>query len=451
MTESPVTKLILSLSVPAVISTLITTIYNMADTFFVAKLGNSAVGAVGIVFSIQTIIQAFGFGISMGCSSLISRRLGEKDNKAANVYASSGLFAAILVGIILMMAGMVDLNGVMRLFGSTETILPYARSYGLIILFGAPVMCPTFVLSNVLRSEGKASFTMVGVGVGGLLNILLDPILIYTFGLGISGAAIATVLSQCISFLVLLWFFISGRSIITLSPRYISRKIRDYFIIIKTGFPTVCRQGLASLSTTLLNIAVRPYGDAAVAAISIANKIYMLLRNIVLGVGQGFQPVAGYNYGAGKHKRVRKAFWIATAIGSIFSVASGIMIIFFGDSLMSLFRKGDIEVIRIGSIMLRYLGFALPFMAYSTYVNQMYQSLGFVFGATFLASCRQGLFFIPLILILPQLAGITGIQMTQSAADILTFMASVPFQIWFFKKKLTGKTEKRVFIADGDL
>lgn len=436
MTERSVPRLVLELSIPTMVSMLITSAYNMADTYFVSSLGNSATGAVGVVYSVQSIIQAVGYGLGMGCSSLISRKLGEKNEKAANMYASSAFAGAVGFGTLVMIIGLILLEPMMRLFGSTETILPFACEYGLVILLGAPIMCSSFVLNNILRSEGRARMSMIGLCAGGIINIALDPLFIYAFDMGVRGAAVATVVSQIISFMILLSFFIAGKSIVKLTPGTVSRRFSDYFTIIKTGLPTIFRQGLGSLSTTLLNIAVKPYGDAAIAAVSIANKIYMLLRNMIIGVGQGFQPVAGYNYGAKKNGRVRRAFLTAVVIGSVFSCTACLITAFGGEFLMSLFRKGDTEVIGIGRQMLIYMSISLPPLAYSTFVNQLYQGLGYVGGATFLASCRQGIFFIPLILIMPGVIGLAGIQSAQAIADLATFVTSIPFNIWFYKKVL---------------
>ncbi len=444
MTENSVTKLILALSLPTVLSQMITSIYNMADTYFVTSLGDSAVGAVSVVFALQSIIQAIGFGLSMGAGSLVSRLLGEKNNEGANKYASCAFFAALILGAALTVGGLIDLEWLLSVFGSTKTILPYAVDYAFIILLGAPVMCASFVMNNILRAEGKATFSMVGFTAGGVLNIILDSIFIVDFNMGISGAALATVLSQCISFIILISFYLSGRSIVKLSVKYLSRRIIDYLYIFKIGLPTVFRQGLGSLSTTLLNVQVKVYGDAAIAAVGIANKLYMLLRSFVLGIGHGFQPVAGYNYGAGKPKRVKKAFWVATAFGTCVSVAAAVAMILFGDNLIEIFNPETEKVVETGARMLFYIALALPFLGYSTYVNQLYQSLGFVKGATFLASCRQGIFFVPLILILPKYIGLDGILATQPLADIITFVVSIPFNIWFLKKILCdgGACEK---------
>lgn len=436
MTERSVAGLVVTLSIPTMLSQMITSVYNMADTFFVTRLGDSAVGAVAIVYALQSIIQAVGFGLAMGAGSLASRKLGEKDNESASKYASCAFFAALLFGFLLTVVCLIDLRGMLRLFGSTETILPYATEYAFIILLGAPMMCSSFVLSNVLRAEGRSILAMVGLTVGGVINILLDPLLIFYADMGVAGAALATIISQGVSFIILLAIYLSGHSIVKLSVRRVSRRAGDYGLIVKTGLPTVFRQGLGSLSTTLLNVRVSPYGDAAIAAVGIANKIYMLLRGMIIGVGHGFQPVAGYNYGAGKPRRVKQAFWVATAMGTIMSVSASLVLLFLHDPIIALFRPETAEVARISGRMLVCISLALPALGYSTFVNQLYQCLGYVKGATFLASCRQGICFIPLIILLPMVWGLDGILATQPLADLLTFLISVPFNICFLRKVL---------------
>ncbi len=436
MTETPVAKLVVALSIPTVISMLMTSIYNMADTYFVSSLGDSPVGAVGIVFSLQSIIQAVGFGLSMGCGSLVSIKLGEKKNDEANKILSSAFFTAFICGAIIMGLSFIDLDAMLLFFGSTDTILPYARGYATVILIAAPFMCSSYVINNSLRSQGKASFSMVSNLVGGVLNIILDPIFIFTFKLGVVGAAVATAISQLVSFGISLSFYFNRKSILLLSPKFISRRPYDYWLIIKIGAPTVFRQGLGSVSTTLLNIQVKPFGDPAIAAVSLANKVYMMVRSIVLGIGQGFQPVAGYNYGAKKNHRVKEAFKVAVILGSTVACIGAALVAIFPTEVMEMFRDEGTETVVIGARMLRYLAICLPFLGYSSYVNMMYQSLGFVKGATFLASCRQGIFFIPLIYLLPYLLGLEGVIMTQSAADILTFLISIPFHVVFVKKFL---------------
>ncbi len=437
MTERSVTGLVLSLSLPTILSQMITSVYNMADTFFVTRLGDSAVGAVAIVYALQSIIQAVGFGLAMGAGSLVSRRLGEKDADGASRYASCAFFSALFFGLLLTLGCMINLPGLLRVFGSTETILPYATEYAFIILLGAPAMCSTFVLNNVLRAEGKATFSMLALTVGGVLNIILDPLFIFNAGMGVAGAALATVLSQCVSFFISLSFYLTGKSIVKLSVRRISRRIGDYALIVKTGLPTVFRQGLGSVATTLLNVRVKVYGDAAIAAVGIANKVYMLLRSFIMGVGHGFQPVAGYNYGARKPRRVKQAFWVATVYGTMVSIAASVALLVAAEPIIGLFRPETPEVVEIGGRMLRFMGMTIPVLGYSTFVNQLYQALGYVTGATVLASCRQGIFFIPLILILPSVIGLDGILLTQALADLCTFFISVPFNIVFLRRVLS--------------
>lgn len=439
MTESPVFGLVVRLSIPTTFSMLITSVYNLADTYFVSSLGNAATGAVGVVFSIQSIIQAIGYGFGMGAQSLISRRLGEQENEQANLYGTSGFVAAFLMGSLIMLLGLINLPFVMTLFGATDNALPLACVYGRWILYGAPIFCSSFVLNNILRAEGKATFSMIGLCSGGILNIALDALFIIGLDMKVEGAAIATVLSQLFSFLILASFFLLKKSIIEVNPFKTSRNIRDYVNVFRVGLPTVFRQSLGSIATTLMNRAVRPYGDAAVAAVSIANKIYMLLRGMLIGVGQGFQPVAGYNYGAKRNDRVREAFNAAILLGTIYGVTASAILFLFAEGLIGLFRPGDTKVIEIGGQMLRYLCMSLPVLGYSTFVNQLYQSLGFVAPATFLASCRQGIFFVPLILILPICIGLTGVQLTQALADLLTFAVSIPFHVIMLRRHLPCK------------
>lgn len=447
MTKTPVLKLVALLSLPTMTSQMITSIYNMADAFFVSKISTSASGAVSVTFAIQTIIQALGYGFATGAGSIISRRLGQKKTDEANAYMNSAFLSAFVAGILILVTFSVNLDGWLRLFGATETILPYAKDYVIYLLFAAPIMASSFVLNLALKAEGKATFTMIAMMTGGLLNLALDPLFILTFGLGIAGASIATLISQCTSFLIMFIFFIRGKSLLTLSPKYISKHFSCYKEIIVTGMPTVFRQGLACVSTTLLNLQVKPFGDSAIAAVGNANKVYMLLRNMLLGIGQGFQPVAGFNYGAGIKKRVKQSFWSAVFLGSCISIASALVALIFPEAIMSAFIPDDPEFIQIGSTMLRIMSVSLAFLAFSTFVNQLYQGLGFSKCATLLASCRQGIFFIPLILILPSHLGILGIQLTQCLADLLTVVFSIPFCIYFLKHVLKENNSPKVNTA----
>ncbi len=440
MMNTPIPKLVLSLALPTTISQLITVIYNTADTYFVSHIGTSAAAATGVVFSLMSIIQALGFGVATGANSIISRKLGAKENDKANICAASAFSIAVIIGLIIMIIGLLTIKKLMLLLGATETILPYACDYAKYILISAPIMCASFVLNNLLRAQGEAVLSMWGLCTGGILNMILDPLLIFGLNMGIAGAAIATALSQCVSFVILLSPFLKGKSIVKLDLRLSSRKPKMYYIIIKNGFPTICRQGMASVASAMMNIYAGAYGDAVLAAITISNKVYLLMRNMVIGIGQGMQPVVGYNYGAGNKTRVKKAFVFTCIIGTLVCTIGTVIIAIGAQDIMAWFRD-DPQVIEIGTKMLHYGCIVMPVLAFSTYVNQMFQFLGFSTQAIFLALCRQGIFFIPLLMILPPILGIVGIEITQAAADLITFVISIPFIIIFFKKQLSEKKQ----------
>lgn len=434
MTETPIPNLVSRLAVPTIISMLVSSIYNMADTFFVAKLGTSAAGAVGIVFSLMAVIQAIGFGLGMGSGSNISRLLGQQKNKEADIIASTGFFSAITFGLILTFFGTIFIDFLMKNLGATETILPYAKDYAKYILFGAPVMCASFVMNNILRSEGKAALSMVGITFGGILNIILDPVFIFVFKLGISGAAIATLLSQCISFSLLLSCFIRKKSTTKLHIKNVSKKIGTYLLIIKTGLPSLCRQALASTATIFLNVSASFYGDSAVAAMSIVGRIFMFTMSAMIGLGQGFQPVLGYNYGAKKYDRVKEAIFFTGKVGTVVMTSFAVIGFIFAEDIMKVFRKEDLEVIVIGAFAIKMQCLALPTHPMIVVSNMTLQIVGKSWQGTFLSAARQGIFFLPLIIIFSQAMGLTGIQITQPVADVLTAICTVPFMILFFKE-----------------
>ena len=318
MTKTPIPRLVMGLAVPTILSMLITSIYNLADTFFVGQISTSASGAVGVVSSLMAVIQAIGFMLGHGAGSIISRKLGSGDAPAASRFASTSFFTAIGAGAALGVFGIAGLTPLMRLLGSTETILPHARDYAFYILLAAPFMMSSLVMNNILRYEGKASFAMIGLVTGGVLNMVLDPVFIFGLGMGTGGAGLATGLSQIVGFCILLSMYLRGKTVSKLSIRNYTRSGRDIIAILTIGLPSFGRQGLASFASMMLNVAARSYGDAAVAAMSIVSRIFQFLQSVALGVGQGFQPVASYNYGAHKFHRVRSAclFTIgASAVG----------------------------------------------------------------------------------------------------------------------------------------
>lgn len=439
MTKAPIPRLVTSLALPTTVSMLVTVIYNTADTYFVSQIDESASAAVGMVCTIMMLIQAAGYALGVGSGSLISRKLGEKNGDAADLYASSAFFAALAVGAVIGWGCLAMLEPLLLLLRCTDTMLPHAIPYAKYILLAAPISCASFVLSNTLRAEGESQIAMWGLGAGNILNIILDPLLIFRFGMGAGGAALATAISQCVGFAALLSVFFAGKSIVRIDIRRISRRGQDYLLIVTNGLPTLCRQGLGSLASAVLNIQAVVYGDAAVSAITIANKIYVFARSIVIGIGQGFQPVAGYNYSAGNRRRAWSSFTFASLVGTVICILSALLLALFAEPLMSWFIKND-EVVRIGTEMLRFFAAALPFLAISTYVNQLYQCLGFRTAATFLASCRQGIFFLPAVLLLPMRLGCVGVEISQAMADFITFLVSMPFLSSFYRRHIAIKS-----------
>ena len=425
MTQTPIPKLVMGLAVPTILSMLITSIYNLADTFFVGQISTSASGAVGVVSSLMAVIQAIGFMLGHGAGSVISRSLGSGDAHTASRFASTSFFTAVGAGAVLAVGGVAGLTPLMRLLGSTETILPHARAYALYILLAAPFMMSSLVMNNILRYEGKASFAMVGLVTGGILNMVLDPVFIFGFGMGTGGAGLATGLSQVVSFFILLSMYLRGKTVSKLALRNYTRQGRDIVTILTTGMPSFGRQGLASFASMMLNVAARAYGDAAVAAMSIVSRIFQFLMSVALGVGQGFQPVASYNYGAQKFHRVftmQASFVLMTALAAVSFLN--------GELLIRLFRD-DAAVTAIALPAFRWQCAATLLQPVMICSNMLFQSVGKSGRATLLSCCRQGIFFIPLIAALPQVWGLAGVQYSQPIADALSFVVAVPFLVQF--------------------
>lgn len=433
MTEMPIPKLVMHQAIPSIISVLITTVYNMADTYFVSQLGTSAAGAVGIVFSLMAVFQAVGYTLGMGSGNVMSRQMGAMENDKANCTASTGVATAFVIGLLFAIFGHAFIEDLMLLLGATETILPYSVAYGRYILLAAPFMCASFVLSTLLRCEGKSTLGTVGLTVGGLLNIGLDPLFIYTFNLGTAGAAIATALSQFISFCILLSFFALKKSNLQLSIKAVSREAKVYGNIVFTGFPSLSRQGLSSIANLLLNRSAYIYGDAAIAAMGIVGKVFMFIFSAVLGFLQGYQPIAGFNYGAKKYDRVKKATYFAGSICIAATVLIGILCFTIAPQIIAVFRRDDSDVISIGALALQMQCVVLPLCALTTISSFALQSTGQRVMAIILSMCRQGIFYIPLILILPGQFGLLGIQMTQTVSDVFTLIVSVPFLVHFLR------------------
>ncbi len=425
MTETPVPRLILTLAVPTIISMMITTIYNTADTFFVSRISVAASGATGIVFSLMAILQAFGFMLGHGAGSNISRLLGARKSEHANIFLSTSFFLAVSVGMLIGGCGLLFQEPFMRLLGSTDTILPEAKAYATYILLAAPAMVASCVLNNVLRYEGIAVFAMIGLASGGILNMFLDPLFIFVLKLGISGAGLATAISQYVGVTILLLPFLRRKTVTKISLSSFTRQPADVWNIIYTGMPSMCRQGLNALATTLLNVQASVYGDAAIAAFSIVNRCSGLLFSIALGIGQGFQPVSAFNFGAKKYARVRQAFLftLLTDIGILTVFCA--LCQFHAERIVMLFRK-DAEVVTIGSAALRYACLGLVALPLSSIGSMLFQSIGQKGRAMILALLQSGAIFIPLLLILPPLLGLTGLEIAHPVSYAIAGLLSLP-------------------------
>ena len=432
MTQSPVERLIIRLAIPSIISMLITTVYNAADTFFIGQISTSASAAVGVCFSMMAVIQALGFFFGQGAGSSISRALGKQHSERADELASVGFFSCIIFGGILGIASLVFIEPLVYALGATTTIYPHAIAYLSIIVMGAPFMAASFVLNNLLRFQGYSFYGMIGVTFGGILNIILDPIFIFLFNMGTAGAALATVISQSLSLCLLLY----------LNNRYCTVKIKARAFclrlvhcgdIIRGGLPSLLRQGIASIAVICLNLAAKPYGDAAIAAMSIVSKITMFTNSAMLGFGQGFQPVCGFNYGAKLYDRVKKGFFFCLKVSALCLTCLAVVEFCFAQQLVALFRD-DIQVIAIGGRALQFQCMTLPCFSIIVMSNMMMQTSGKVISASLTGSARQGFFLIPAVFVLPTFWGLTGIQISQPIADLATVLLSIPITVNFLRK-----------------
>ena len=424
MLNMPVSRVIPQLAVPTIISMLITSIYNMADTFFVSQLGTSASGAVGVIFSAMSIIQAIAFTIGMGSGTNVSQALGAGNEDTAQRYVSMAFFTALGVGVALAAAGLSSIDWLVRFLGATETIAPYAKDYATYIFYAAPFMMCSLVMNNLLRFEGLSIYGMVGITTGGILNMVLDPLFIFGFGLGTAGAAIATAISQFVSFMILLIMTNTRAAAISIRPRNFRPTARMYGRIFYMGLPSLGRQGIASVSTILLNNAAGIYGDAAIAAMSIVSRFIMFINSTVIGFGQGFQPVCGYCYGAGRYSRVREAYTFCVKVSTLILLVLSVVSFVFARPIVTVFRRDDPLVIEIGTFALRAQLLTLPLWGFITMSNMFTQSIGYGVRATIIATARQGIFLIPALLILPPLLGLRGIQIAAPVSDVLTLFLS---------------------------
>ena len=442
MANAPISKIIPKLAVPTIISMLVTSIYNMADTFFVSQLGTSASGAVGIIFSAMAIIQALAFMIGMGTGNFIARMIGAGNRKLAEELASIAFFTGFGVGLVIAVIGNANIGQLVRMLGSTETIAPYAEAYASYIFVAAPFMICSFIMNNLLRFQGKALFAMVGITTGGVLNMVLDPIFIFGLDMGTAGAALATGLSQFISFCILLFMCNSREDCISIHPKKFKPTLAIYGEIIHGGLPSLGRQGIASIATIIMNTMAQPYGDAAIAAMSIVNRFMMFVGSAMIGFGQGYQPVCSYCFGARLYDRVKKACVYCVKVSTIFLLAVSVIGLILSGNIIQMFRKDDLEVIRIGTLALRLQLLTMPLQGLVVMGGNMTpQSIGYGIRATIVSTARQGWLLIPILLCTVPLFGVLGIQMAQPIADVGTFILAAVVTKGIFKDLDRKKAE----------
>ena len=445
MTETPVARLVISLGIPTTISMLITNLYNMADTYFVGTLGETPQGAIGVLFTLQSIIQAFAFMLGHGSGTFVAKKLADKDADKASEYVSSAFFVGGAFGLVFTAIGLAVLAPFMRFLGSTETILPYAKQYGMWVLISCPFLICSLILNNCLRYEGKAFFAMIGLVSGALLNILGDYVFISVCGMGVFGAGMSTAISQIVSFVILIIFYIT-KAQSKISFKKISKNARLYLSVCKVGLPSLIRQGLNSVSSGLLNNLSKFYGgqispetaDATIAAMSVVHRCSSFITCVGMGIGQGLQPVAPFNYEAKKYNRVKKALLVTTGIGFAVVFALCVPVYIWAEDVIRIFQKAD-AVIEFGTPALRYAVVGVLLLPIFTPINMVYQSIQKAWIASFLSLLRSGLIFIPVLLLTTSIWKLTGIQISQPIADLITGLVSIPFIIWFIKKTPNDK------------
>ena len=432
LTSAPVEKVILTMAVPTIISMLVTSLYNMADTFFVGKLNTQATASVGIVFSVMFFIQAFGFFFGHGSGNYISRELGAKRHRNAEIMASTGFFFSMICGLLFAIIGEIILKPLSVLLGSTPTILPYTEAYMGVILLGAPFLTSSLTLNNQMRLQGNARFAMWGIVTGTLLNVVLNPLFIFGLDMGVRGSALATVIGQIVSFCILLRLSYHSQNIgihfRNFCPSW--RALREIFY---GGSPSMSRQGLECTATILLNLSASAFGDAAIAAMSIVTRIAMFIMSVVIGLGQGFQPLCGFCYGAKLYDRLKKGYWFTVKLGTVFLIICTVVGLYFSHDIIGLFRD-DPDVIKIGSAALMWQLMGYPLNEFSMASNMCTQTCRKPWRANILAAARRGLFFIPLIIILPRCFGLFGLEITQLISDILAFLLTIPIMIYTFRE-----------------
>jgi len=443
LTTAPVGRVILTMAVPTIISMLVISLYNIVDTFYVGRISTQATAAVGIVFPVMTIMQACGFFFGQGAGTFISRALGARENDRAAVMASTGFVYSVIFGLVITVSGLLFLRPLSIALGSTPTILPYTEDFLRIILLGAPFVTGTMTLNNEIRYQGNAFYGMFGILSGAVLNVVAVPIFAFGLNMGISGAAIGTIIGQVVSFFVLLIITRYGGNM-CIDLKRLSFRWNYMREIMKGGTPSLTRQALACVTTLMLNVAAGHYGDAAIAGMSIVTRVSFVVFSIIIGLGQGYQPLCGFNYGARLFDRVRAGYWYCIRAGLLFVIPVSVLCFLFSEEIIDLLRH-DPAVVAVGSVAFRWQILTYPLAVVITMSNMMFQTSGRAVSANFLAACRNGICFIPMILLLPVFWGLKGVEVSQAAADVLTFIITVPLTVRYFKTLKLDENKSSIF------
>lgn len=430
MAEAPMRNLIPTLAVPMIIATLIDKIYNLADTYFVSTLGTNATAAVGINGSLQEAIMLFGPLIGVGACSYIARLLGEKKGEQADQVLSTAFFTGVGAGVILMIAGLIFLEPFVRLMGATEDCIAYSMDYARYVLIAAPFSIGVYILSSCLRSEGNSTLVMVGNGIGSVLNCILDPIFIFQLGLGVAGASIATTLSKILSFCILIWPYVRGKTAVRISIfrfRYMLTAMRE---VLSIGSASFLRMLLTVCAGVLMNWVAGGISTAALAAISVANRVMNFPFSIILGFGQGFQPAIGFNWGAKRYDRVKEGMRFAYAVSAIGVLAMAAVLAVFAVPVIRLFNSAaDAQVLQIGVMCIRFQCATMVFHSFGSTVNMFYSAIGRAVPSLLISTARQGYCLIPMLLILPRFWGVYGVASCQAISDLLSALIVIPLGI----------------------
>lgn len=453
MLNENIRTLIPRMAIPTITAQLITTVYNLVDTYFVSTLGTNATAAVGVNSSLERMITVIGSLIGAGACSYIARLLGAKDDEHANRVLSTSFFTGLGMGVMFLIAGKLRIGDVVYWLGATPDCAAYSMQYATYVLYAAPFMIGSFILNMCLRSEGSATYSMIGIGIGGVINCFLDPLFIYTFGLGVAGASMATAISKFISFCILCWPYIRKTSLVTISIRKFKVVMLDVKEVLAIGSSSFFRSLLTVAASVAINRVAGTYSTAALAALSVANRVMEFPFAIILGFGQGYQPVVGFNWGAKAWKRVKESYTFSCMLSVIGAIVMGLIIFPFAEQIIHVFNKqADYEVLQLGLLCVRIQCLSLVFHALSSLINMFYAGIGDAKFAMAMNLARQGYCFYPALLIAPMIWGINGVACTQAIADILSVLVIVPLGLHALKViRQKEETEPVLYREEGGI